>query len=420
MLETLKTASAGAVLDLVEIGPSARIDHVTPADLEACRHALKTAKVLNAKRSAALGPNWMVLDLHCDIEGVNASAVAELHLVPAGIDAYRITQRSTIRLEPLDYLAKAIPRTGPAVTYDEKTNYIGPTPADAHHLIAHQYRYAVVMVDELCRRLDDALPAGAVATDEAMRLRRAELCRDKAHVDPRDAMVSLCHSVVRGTRWLERSVYRAGADGEHGYLVARWSRKRKGAGYKVYAKAPATRSDPGGLREELSCQGRKALLQLGCRQHPGWRAEDVTALLVEFVTAAHPLLDILDSHVTDVLTSSVQASDLFVALSPLVLSMSGAPTGGRPTLRVQVAQLRHAFDSIVLTGQYRAKGLRKGLTMRSLLDGLCGAEGPLEKDSSLCLYTLKPQFARASRALATAGMGAERVAGNNRPKGEAG
>ena len=361
----------------------------------------------------------MVLDLRCDIDGVMATAVAELNIVPAGVDAYRITQRSTIRLEPLDYLANLLPKALPDATYDKKTNYIGPTPGDAGHLIEHQYRYAVAMMDELCRRLDEDLPEGAVTSEEYIRLRRAELCRDKPIDNPRDATLLLCHSVIAGTRWLERSVYLAGVAGEQGYPVARWWKKRKGAAYKVYAKAPVTQKHPGALREEVSCQGRKALQQLGCGQRPGWTSEDVIALLEEFITATLPLLNTLDTHVMDVMDSSTQPSDLFVALSPLILAMGGAPSGGRPTSREQVAQLRHAFDSIVLTGQYRAKGLKKGLTIRSLLDGLCDAEGPLEKHPSICLYTLKPQFIRASRALATGGMGAERVAGDNRPKGEA-
>lgn len=138
MIETLEAASAGAVLDLVEIGPSARIDHVTPSGLEACRHALTTAGILNATRSAALGPGWMVLDLRCDIGGVTATAVAELNIGPAATGAYRITQRSTIRLEPLDYLSALLPDPMRNATYDKKTNYIGPTPSDAGHLIEYQ------------------------------------------------------------------------------------------------------------------------------------------------------------------------------------------------------------------------------------------------------------------------------------------
>ncbi len=412
-------ANVGAVLDLVEIGPSARLDHVTSADLDACRHTLTNAGILNAPKSAARGSGWMVLDLRCDIEGVIATAVAELNIVPAGIHAYRITQRSTIRLEPLPYLASLMSKTVLDATYDGKTNYIGPTPVDTRHLIQHQHRYVEAMVDELCHCLDDALPKTTVTSEVSMRLRRAELCRDKAVDDPFDATLLLCHSVVQGTRWLERSVYRAGAAGGQSPPVARWWRKRKGAAYKVYAKAAAKQVGSGALREEVTCQGRKALQQLGCGQRPGWAKDDVIALLVEFVAAALPLLDTLDSHVTELLGSSIQPSDLFVALSPLVLPMSGAPTGGRPTSREQVAQLRYAFDSIVLTGQYRGKGLRKGVTMRSLLDELCDSGGPLEKHPSLCLYMLKPQFVRASRAFATGEMGAERVTGSNLSKGEA-
>lgn len=87
MVNTRDAASTVAVLDLIEIGPSARIDHVTPSDLEACRHALTTAGILNAARSTALGPSWMVLDLRCDIEGMTATAVAELNIVPAATSA---------------------------------------------------------------------------------------------------------------------------------------------------------------------------------------------------------------------------------------------------------------------------------------------------------------------------------------------
>lgn len=415
---TPPTASAGALLDLIEIGPSAKIDHVTPVELDACRHALATAGVLDAGRSAALGPGWLVLDLRCDIEGVQACAVAELHLVPAGVDAYRITQRSTIRLEPLDHLSSLLPGNMQTATYDRKTNYIGPTPSDANDLIAHQYGYAAAMMDALCRCLHNALPATAESSEECMRLRRVELGRDKAVDHPLEATLLLCHSVISGTRWIDRSIYRAGSGGESGFPVARWWRKRKGAAYKVYAKAPATERQLGALRQEVSCQGRKALQQLGCGQRSGWTSDNVIALLDEFVTAALPLLNTLDTHVMEVLDSSTQPSDLFIALSPLVSAMSGLPTGGRPTSREQVAQLRHAFDSIVLTGQYRATGLRKGVTMRTLLDGLCGPEGPLEKHPSLCLYILKPLFIRASRALATGGTGAERVAGGDPPKGE--
>lgn len=410
------TANTGAVLDLVEIGPSARLEHITVADLEACRHTLSTAGILNTTRSAARGFGWMVLDLHCDIDGVMATAVAELNIVPAGMDAYRITQRSTIPLEPLNYLSNFVSRAILDTTYDGRTNYVGPTPADTSRLIQQQHRYAAAMVDELCGCLDDALPETTVTSEESLRLRRAELCRDEAMDDPLDATLLLCHSVVQGTRWLERSIYRAGAAGEQGYPVARWWRKRKGAAYKVYAKAAAGQSYLGALRKEVTCQGRKALQQLGCGQRSSWAGDDTIDLLVEFVTAALPLLDTLDSHVTEVIGSSIQPSELSVALSPLILPMSGAPTGGRPTSREQIAQLRHAFDSIVLTGQYRSKGLRKGLTMRSLLDEWCDTEGPLVKHPSLCLYTLKPRFVRASRVIATGGMGAERAAGLNRPK----
>ncbi|MES3098940.1 hypothetical protein [Sphingomonas faeni] len=400
MKEKTLEADAGAVFDLLEIGPAARLDHVSPTDLDACRHALTAAGILNAARSLARGPGWMVLDLHRDIDGVTATAVAELHIAPAGADAYRITQRSTVRLQPLDYLSHLNGGTASRTTYDGKTNYIGPTPADTCHLIEHQYRYAASMVDELCRCLDQALPKRAVTSEVSMRLRRAELCRDRTSDDPPGAALLLCHSVPKGTLWLERGVYRAAAADERGHLVVRWWRKRKGAAYKVYAKAPASPGCPGGLREEVSCQGRKALEQLGCQLRAEWTEVGVVELLSGFATAALPLLDTLDRHVTEVLHGGMRPSDLFAALSPLVMPMSGAPTGGRPTSPEQVAQLRYAFDRLVLAGQYRGKGLKKGLTLRSILDSLCGSDGPLEKHPSLCFYVVKPQFVSANRALA--------------------
>lgn len=164
----------------------------------------------------------MVIELQRDIGGVLATAVAELHIVPAGVNAYRITKRSTVRLQPLDYLSNLNSGIVPEITSDGKANYIGMTPADTYRLIEHQCGYAAAMVDELDGCLDYGLPEGAVSSEETMRLRRAELCRDTSADNPLDAALLLCHSILHSTHWLERSVYRAGAADERGYPVARW------------------------------------------------------------------------------------------------------------------------------------------------------------------------------------------------------
>lgn len=212
-------------------------------------------------------------------------------------------------------------------------------------------------------------------------------------------------------------MYRAGSADDQGSPVTRWWRNKKGVAYTVYAKAPSDLRRRGCMREEVSCQSRKVLAGLECDLRADWSGEGVTTRLSGFVAAAMPLLETLHSHVAQVLAGAARPFDLFVALSPLVLPMSGAPTGGRPTSPEQMAMLRHAFDSLVLTGRYRGKGLKKGLSLRSLLNALCCAEGPLTKHASLCLYMVKPQFVRASHALASGKAwcgGAERANEENR------
>lgn len=302
------------------------------------------------------------------------------------------------RVNPLKYLAECY--TSPLkVTYDGSTNYIGPTPLDSRYMLVQQYQYVAAMLGELSRRLGDALPDHVVSTEENVRLRRIELCRDRATANSRGAAILLSHSVLRETRRVGRDVYSAGSTDDDGLPVTRWWRKRKGVAHKVYAKAPKDVGGSGCVREEVSCQGHTALQELDCVSRAEWTSEGVTELLTGFVEAALPILNTLHAHVTAVMAGSATPADLFVALSPLVMAMSGAPTGGRPTSPEQVAQLRSAFDSIVLTGQYHGKGLKKGLTLRSLFDALCDPKGPLEKNPLLCLYTLKPQFARASHAM---------------------
>lgn len=408
--------TVSAVLDLVEIGPSVRLERITPEDLDLCRHTLMSSGVLDARLSATRGTGWMVLNLRRYIDGVLATAVADLNVAPAGEKACQITQRSTLRLNPLSYLADRGFGNPLGATYDRNSNYIGPTPQDCRSLIELQCRYAAEMIEELSRCLGEALPNHVVSSEERTRLRRIELCRDIEVSDSLGVALLLSHSVLRETQWVERDVYRAGSADDQGSPVTRWWRNKKGVAYKVYAKAPSDFGQRGCVREEVSCQSRKALAELECDLRADWSGEGLTTLLIGFVAAAMPLLETLHSHVGEVIAGVARPSDLFVALSPLVLPMSGAPTGGRPTSPEQVAMLRHAFDSLVLTGRYRGKGLKKGLSLRSLLDSLCSAQGPLTKHASLCLYMVKPQFVRASHSLAVGNEwcgGAERVNGQN-------
>jgi hypothetical protein len=405
---------------LVEIGLTSRIEGASQRDLDGCRHALAIAGILDARRSTARGPGWMVLTLSGTVDSVAATAVAELNVVPAG-EAYRLTQRSTLRLNPLGFLAAANIGGIGGGTYDGSTNFIGPTPTDTRDLIERQFRYVLTMVEALCRCLCETLPPHVVLTEQSARLRRIELARDVAVEDSRSAALLLSHSVLLGTRWTERDVYRVGSADGASPPITRWWRKKKGAAFKAYAKSPARQDLPGCLREEVSCQGRKALKEIGCEMQTDWSREGFAALLTDFVTGALPRLDTLHDHVAMVLAGSARPADLFASLSPMVLPMAGITTGGRPTSIEQLAELRHAFDCLVLTGQYRARGLKKGLTLRSILDSLCRPEGPLEKHPTLCLYTVKPQFVRASRDLARSRewQGAERVPGSEEPIAQA-
>jgi hypothetical protein len=191
-------------------------------------------------------------------------------------------------------------------------------------------------------------------------------------------------------------VYRAGFGVERGYPVGRWWRKKLGAIFKAYAKALNL------LRLEWSCLDRDSLAEETGHINAPLLGSGAMELLDGFMVVARPALLELHRHAVAVLESSALPSELALKLLPLIVRMSGAATGGRNVERQGLEEAVTAYNSLILTGIYFARGLRLGTGLRATLDTLCGPYGPLVKRPSRCIYSVHPRYACAAHALAEA------------------
>lgn len=380
------------LFDRVELAPSALLEDLDPSDIETMRHKLTQSGVLDPRKSAASGPCWMILNLNQQCNNSPGSATAELAFSRVGERAFRLTEQSVLRLNPLKYLREAGHAVPWQAAYDGCSNYIGPFPQDCSSLLEKQLSFMANITDELRFQLGRTLRDDVRSRDETIRIRAVELARDLKSVDAIGQTQLLAHSMLHDACLARRDVYRASSDTGAGFTVARWWLAKGGPALKAYAKAPRL------SRLEIVCDDRQAVNAAlsGQAVRSDFSGQGARALLEQLLPHLLALLDKLSEHADQVVGGQAAPSALALALSPMLAAMSGAPTGGRPTAHKTVAEVIHAYDSIVMTGQYRAKALRSDAVLGKLLRQLSDEGWPLMKHSTRHRYSLHPSLVRAS------------------------
>ena len=219
--------TAVGLVDLLELGFGAQIAGVARTDLDNARYRLAQAGILDAARSAAGGPNCLVLRVPCPERGVETGDIATLALLPGASGDLRIANSSAIRLHPMRILRE---RFGLGIdlpsAFDGKDNYIGEFPKDCTALFEAQRSYIVSAVECLLDALDNAFPNSAKTIESAIWLRRVEACSDVAIGDVTSMAQLLAYSSVACARTTDRSVYRSSHGTSGGHTVGRWWRKK--------------------------------------------------------------------------------------------------------------------------------------------------------------------------------------------------
>lgn len=381
-----------SLFDRVELAPSALLECLGPSDIETMRHKLTQSGVLDSKKSAAFGPYWMILNLKRQGRDACGSATAELAFSQVGERAFRLSERSVLRLNPLKYLREAGQASLWPEAYDGSLNYIGPFPRDCSSLLEMQLSFIADMTEELRVQLGGSLSSDVQSRNETIRIRAVELARDRESNDAIGQAQLLAHSMLHDACLARRDVYRASSDTGAGTTVARWWLTKGGPALKVYAKAPQL------LRLEVACDDRPAVNSTagGEALRAEFTGQGTRELLEKLLPELLTLLDKLTRHADQVIEGRATPSTLALALSPMLEAMAGASTGGRPTASKTVAEVIHAYDSIVMTGQYRAKALRSDAVLGKLLRQLSSDGWPLKKHSTRHRYSLHPNLVRAS------------------------
>lgn len=320
-------------------------------------------------------------------------ATAELYLAVRPDGVLIVTRRSSVRFNLLLPLREGLAVPNNLVSSDRKRNLVGPMEAVPDVACEHQLAFARQVVSKLRAAIASGLPPCAVLLGSEMWLRAAEVCHDMACEDPIAITHAATRSPVAGTSIADHDFYRTRLY-QNRLPVAHWLPKENGEAYKIYPKTPQL------LRVELSCGSRDDIASVIGRGSVECTEDGIEEIFVEFYNAAGALCCVALDHVRVLAQGVYSAADLALKLQPLLLvaGRQSLAKGYRPN-EVAAAEARRVYDEIIRSGVSSAKGLRKGMKVRQVLDQLCGQDGPLSTGNPQGIYVLKPEYGRAGLLL---------------------
>lgn len=386
-----KQDSIIGLFDRVEIGPTASLKGINLSDFEALRYRLTKLGILDSPASSNYGPLHMALNLECLSSGVRGRAKAHLAFAYVGDQELRMTEQSTIKLNPLRFLREAGHGADWESAYDAKTNYIGPFPRDCSRLLDTQVTFMADIVDELYAQLGGALRSDIVSGDENVRVRIAELALDVEVNDSLRQNQLLAQSMLYDSCLFKRDFYRAGSETSTKSTVTKWWLKQGGPALKAYAKAPRL------SRLEVVCDDRRAINSIndGVALRAEFSGRGTRKLLMNLFPSLQALLIKFHGHFEQVTGQYALPSALAQALSPLLAVMTGSPTGGRPIAQKSIEEANRAYDALCMTGMYCGTGLRSDATLKRVLGQLSSKAWPLIKHPTRHRYSLHPSLVSA-------------------------
>lgn len=320
-------------------------------------------------------------------------ATAELHLSEKTDGVLIVTRRSSVRFNLLVPLRDGLAVPNDFVSTDRKRNLVGPTAEVPDEACKQQLSFAQQVVRKLHEAIACGLPHTAVAMGGEMWLRAAEVCHDLICEDPVALTHAATRSPVAGTSIADHDYYRTKFY-QNRLPVAHWLPKEKGEAYKIYPKARQL------LRVELSCGSRDGIASVIGRGSVPCTQEGIAEVFVDFYNSAGTLCCAGLDHVRILARRNYSAADLALKLQPLLLIAGRLPfDGGYRPNEVAAQDAKRVYDELVRTGVASAKGLRKGMKVRQVLDQLCGDDGPLSTGNPHGIYVLKPEYGRAGLLL---------------------
>lgn len=320
-------------------------------------------------------------------------ATAELHLAEKPDGILIVTRRSSVRFNLLVPLRDGLAVPDDFVSADRKRNLVGPTTDVPGEACEQQLEFAQQVIRKLHAAVAVGLQESAMLVGGEMWLRAAEVCHDLICEDP----VALTHAATRspvpGTSIADHDYYRTKLY-QNRIPVAHWLPKEQGETYKIYPKARQL------LRVELSCGYRDRIASVIGRSSVPFTEEGIAEVFIDFYNSAGTLCCAGLDHVRNLARSTYSAADLALKLQPLLFIAARLPfDGGYQPNEVAAADAKRIYDEIVRSGVASAKGLRKGMKVRKVLDQLCGEDGPLSTGNPHGIYVLKPEYGRAGLLL---------------------
>lgn len=382
------------LFDRVELGVELRYAGAGEHPAQSFRTRIATGNIYRSNpRDRSRGCITLRLPME-NSDGVEVGrATAELHLSEKPDGVLIVTRRSSVRFNLLVPLREGLAVPDDLVSTDRKRNLVGPTAEVPDEACEQQLSFAQQVVRKLHEAIAFGLPHTAVPIGGEMWLRAAEVCHDMVCEDPIALTHAATRSPVAGTSIADHDYYRTKLY-QNRLPVAHWLPKEKGEAYKIYPKARQL------IRIELSCGSRDGIASVIGRGSVPCTEDGVAEVFVDFYNSAGTLCCAGLDHVRNLARSTYSAADLALKLHPLLLIAARQPVDGgyRPN-EVAAADARRVYDELVRSGVASAKGLRKGMKVRQVLDQLCGEDGPLSTGNPHGIYVLKPDYGRAGLLL---------------------
>ena len=304
-----------------------------------------------------------------------------------------LSQNSELRLNPLRAISASSQR---APSLDGNDNYLGATAGREDEILTAQYATVRDAIDSFTEILSAALPDDVGFVDQRMWLRSAEACAD---IEAKDA--------PEVARWLQRAAlpgatqtiidgYRVAGVFRKLHAALRWWRQETGPCFKAYAKTDTL------LRAEIACPDRRSLRVLGCGESAEVDGMFAIDLLSHFLNAVTPMLHEVVAHVEAARAGSpFGISVVLRKLYPLIhLATGGTKAAGRPPSADTFMEASRALSELFTRGSFCASGHRRGTTLRTVLEEMCGADGVLTCLEGGSVYSLNPKYARAATTIA--------------------
>lgn len=384
------------LFDHFKVGFSGIITGLAWVDLEAFRHRLHLAGVLNRKRSRR-NPKCIVLDVpitstHGELIG---GLAVELHVELISDDTIQITSRSSMSANLVEPLRNLLPLQTTEASLDGKSNFLGETAAQDVAALNLQFTFVDVAIETACEHIRNALPATAEPRDVMAWVREAELHHDVHSDKALQVARAVCHTALGGMRLGDHDSYRSGTSRDR-VPVAHWRATRTGEIVKVYPKAANL------VRAEVRCGNRESVYKCcGERKTAPLSGEDVARLLYAFYEKAAPTVALAVKHVERTAAGSRSVAECINALDPLfrMARRERAESGYTPSAAAALSAQR-TVDELLCAGLCRLRGHRAGTKLREVLDRMTEHDGPLTKGAQGTIYCLKPEFGRAAAKLA--------------------